>query len=423
MPTQQLEKAPVRLSRWPAALPFYYGWVSVGVAAVAMSATLPGRTYGLGLIKEPLRESLGIGDLRFNVLNFWAIILGAVLVLPAGRLIDRVGVRAVLTGVAACLGVSVLLMSRAWDEASLFVTLTLVRGLGQGVLSVTAIALVGKWFKRRVGPAMGVFTVLLALGFAALSPVGGAVNAYGWRAAWAGIGWALLLGLAPLAWLLARDSPEACGVRPDEHVQEGAAPPSVSLLAAARTPAFWVYTLAATLFGFVFSALTLDSESLLTEHGLDGQGMNGLILAVLMVSGLPANLVAGWLARRRPMGVLLSVGMALLALSLLLFPAVTGVPTAVTYAMLLGVSGGIITVIYFAVYGHTYGRGHLGAIQAAVQVLSVLASATGPVALAACRQYARGTSPFFFTFAAVAAGLAVAAWLVRAPLPSRGGET
>jgi hypothetical protein len=38
---------------WPSRLPFYYGWVNVLVAAVAMSATLPGRTYGLGLFGNP----------------------------------------------------------------------------------------------------------------------------------------------------------------------------------------------------------------------------------------------------------------------------------------------------------------------------------------------------------------------------------
>ena len=47
-----------------------------------MSATLPGRTYGLGLIKEPLRASLDLGDLRFNILNFWAIILGSLVTWP-----------------------------------------------------------------------------------------------------------------------------------------------------------------------------------------------------------------------------------------------------------------------------------------------------------------------------------------------------
>src|SRR5262245_46542669 len=201
----------------PARLPFYYGWVHVLVAAVAMSATLPGRTYGLGLIKEPLRADLGIGDLRFNWLNGWAIVLGALLVPPAGWLIDRLGTRGTLGLVAAALGGCVLLMSRASGEAELFVALTLVRGLGQGALSVVGIALVGKWFRRRAGVAMGVFTVLLAVGFVApIFAVGAAVQQAGWRDAWAGVGFALLLGLTPLGLLLARSTPESCGVKPDE---------------------------------------------------------------------------------------------------------------------------------------------------------------------------------------------------------------
>ena len=112
------------------------------------------------------------------------------------------------------------------------------------------------------------------------------------------------------------------------------------------------------------------------EHGLDGRQATGLILGVLMVSGLPANLAAGWLARRRPMGELLAVGVAALALSL-----------------------------------------------AVVHILSVLASATGPVVLAACRKYAGGTTPFFYVFAALAAVLAVLSRVVPAPVRSGpGGE-
>jgi hypothetical protein len=79
------------------------------------------------------------------------------------------------------------------------------------------------------------------------------------------------------------------------------------------------------------------------------------------------------------------------------------------------VSGGIITVINFAVYGHAYGRGHLGVIQATVQVLSVLASATGPLVLAACREYRGGTALFFYVFAAAAVVLAILAWAVPPP--------
>jgi len=397
---------------------FYYGWVNVVVAAVAMSATLPGRTYGLGLIKEPLRADLGIGDLRFNLLNFWAIVIGAIVVLPVGRLIDGIGSRAVLGLVAAALGACVVFMSQAQDELQLAITLTLVRGLGQGALSVVAIALVAKWFRKRAGPAMGLFTVLLAVGFVApIFVVGDAVERSGWRAAWAGMGWALIFGLVPFGLLLARSSPEACGVEPDEPAPDEPDGLAMTLSQALATPSFWVYTSAATVFNLTFSALTLDNELLLREHGLDGADANRLVLGVLMFSGLPANIVAGGLARNHSLSKLLGVGVLLLAASLAYFPSVSTLGEAAVYATLLGVAGGVITVIYFAVYGRAYGRRHLGSIQAAVQVLSVFASAIGPVLLAAVRDRCEGsTAPFFAGSALVAAALAIPAFAVRPPV-------
>src|SRR5260370_1069795 len=104
----------------PSSARFYYGWINVGVAAIAMSATLPGRTYGLGLIKEPLRADVGLTDLQFNIMNFWAIVLGSVVCLPVGRLLDRLGSRSVLVGTAAVLGLCVVLMSRVHDQTQLF---------------------------------------------------------------------------------------------------------------------------------------------------------------------------------------------------------------------------------------------------------------------------------------------------------------
>jgi MFS family permease len=105
----------------------------------------------------------------------------------------------VLVEVTGGLGLAVLGMSLASGAIFLFLALLLVRGLGQGALSVVSMALVGKWFTRRLGPAMGVFTVLLAVGFiAGTVGLGETVKAYGWRPAWAGLGWQLLFGLAPL---------------------------------------------------------------------------------------------------------------------------------------------------------------------------------------------------------------------------------
>jgi MFS family permease len=413
----EVEATPPARPPWPARVPFYYGWVNVVVAAVAMSATLPGRTYGLGLIKEPLRADLGLADERFAWLNFWAIIIGSAVVIPAGRLIDRFGTRVVAVGVSLALGASVLAMSRAADEAALAVMLMLVRGLGQGALSVVAIALVGKWFRRRAGVAMGVFTVLLGVGFVAppfvLKPM---IATDGWRPAWAAVGWALI-GFAAFAGLIARSTPEACGVRPDDPAPDAdRSAHGMTLGRTLLTPAFWVYTAAGTLLNLVFSAVTLDNELLLRERGLAESRAEETILAALFLAGLPANLLAGWLARRVALRRLLAVGSVLLAATVCTFPFVRSVSAAAGYAALLGASGGVITVVYFAIYGRTFGRAHLGAIQAAAQVCSVFASATGPLILANVRAAGGGTAPFFFGCAAVAAVLGVLCWVVRPPV-------
>jgi hypothetical protein len=51
-------------------------------------------------------------------------------------------------------------------------------------------------------------------------------------------------------------------------------------------------------------------------------------------------------------------------------------------------------------------------------MLSVFASAIGPVILAACRERAGTTDPFFYGFAVVTLVLAIAAWVVRPPAQS-----
>jgi len=72
---------------------FYYGWVNVFLAALAMVGTLPGRTQGLGLITEPLIRDLQIDRVYFARINLWATLIGALFSVGVGRLIDRFGSR------------------------------------------------------------------------------------------------------------------------------------------------------------------------------------------------------------------------------------------------------------------------------------------------------------------------------------------
>ncbi|HUQ72278.1 MAG TPA: hypothetical protein VM165_22320, partial [Planctomycetaceae bacterium] len=66
-----------------------WGALQVLVAAAAMTATLPGRTHGLGLITEPLLADLHLARTDFARMNFAACLLGSLCCLPVGRWIDR----------------------------------------------------------------------------------------------------------------------------------------------------------------------------------------------------------------------------------------------------------------------------------------------------------------------------------------------
>ena len=94
------------------ALPFYYGWVMVAVGALAMLATMPGRTHGLGLVTERLLGDtrLELDRVRFGDINLMATLLGAAFCSPCGWLIDRFGLRFVLTTVVLVLAAVVLTM-------------------------------------------------------------------------------------------------------------------------------------------------------------------------------------------------------------------------------------------------------------------------------------------------------------------------
>src|SRR5262245_16793838 len=149
----------------PVRLPFYYGWIILFMAAVAMVATLPGRSVGIGLITEPLLVDLKLPRVSFGEMNFWATLIGAAFNLFCGQAMDRFGALSVSGLVLLLLGLVVVAFSKVTAAGLILVLLVLMRGLGQSALSVVSLTMVGKWFVRRLSFAMGVFSVIISLGF------------------------------------------------------------------------------------------------------------------------------------------------------------------------------------------------------------------------------------------------------------------
>ena len=404
----------------------YYGWIVLLTAAAAMVGTLPGRTQGLGLVTEPLLADLGISRVDYAQLNLWATLIGSGFAIGIGRFIDRLGTRVVLTAVALALGVVVIVMSGAQSFWALAIAVTLTRGFGQSALSVISLAMVGQWFVRRIDIAMAIYSILLSVGFMIAFPVvGSLVQSSGWRAAWLWIGVALIVALAPSAWLFVRRDPETIGIRPDgdpadrrrpthgtqpaHHAEEGA-----TWQMALSTPVFWTFSIGAALYGLVASGIGLFNESILAERGFSAD-VYYQTLVVTALTALAGNFGGGWLAMRMPLSTLLGVSLFVLALGLAALPHVSTIVHVMLWATAMGLGGGLVMVLFFSVWPRVYGRKHLGRIQGAAQAMTVVASAVGPLLLAWCIEMTGSYGGMFNILAAVIALTAFAALIT--PLP------
>ena len=398
---------------------FYYGWVNLAIAAAAMVGTLPGRTQGLGLITEPLLKDLQIDRVLFAHINLWATLVGALFCIGVGRLIDRFGSRSVLTIISILLGAVVVAMSGLNGVISLALVITLTRGFGQSALSVVSITIVGQWFVRRLNLAMAVYSILLSVGFMLAFPLVGAVVVNsGWRAAWAGVGAALLIALAPAAWLFVRRSPEACGLAIDGEGEAGDEAEELrsdyTLRAAASTPAFWVFALSSSVYGLIASGIALFNESILAERGFDAFTYHRS-LVIVALTALAGNFLGGWMADRWSINRLMALAMSLLAGSLLALPHVSTQLHVAIYAVVMGLAGGFVIVIFFSFWSRAFGRTHLGKIQGAAQVFTVIASAIGPLILAECVERTGSYRSVFYLMATVVMALGLSAWFVPHP--------
>jgi MFS family permease len=403
------------------------GWVNVVLAAVLMLATLPGRTQGLGLITEPLLKDLHVDRILYANINLWATLLGALICLPAGYMIDRFGLRLVSTVLTLLLGLTVWRMSIfTTGMATFFVLITLTRAFGQSALSVVSITAVGKSFAKGLGLAMGVYSVLLSLFFvAAFGIVGYYVRERGWRVAWFQIAATLIFVITPLVLLFLREQRKTKTV---DREEPGSLPEparqldSFSLPQAMRTPAFWIFGGGTALFNLVSSGLGLFNEAVLAERGFD-QKTYITFMAVSTLIALLGQLLCGWLSLRLPLRRLMGIGLFIYAAALAFLPFVKTRLELWFLAVLIGGAGGFIIVMFFAVWSQAFGRAHLGRIQGVAQILTVIASAIGPLLFAECFNRTGSYTPILFILAPAVLLLAVASWKVRMPKLAPVAET
>ncbi|MCZ6558366.1 MAG: MFS transporter, partial [SAR324 cluster bacterium] len=116
----------------------YYGWVMVGMGFVGMFASGVGQSFTVSVFVNPIIDELGISRTSISSAYTLGTLTAAFGLTYLGRLIDRIGQRAMLVAVAFLLGVSAMLFSTVGNLVALYAAFTAVRIFGQGAMMLTS---------------------------------------------------------------------------------------------------------------------------------------------------------------------------------------------------------------------------------------------------------------------------------------------
>ncbi|MDR0575119.1 MAG: MFS transporter [Tannerella sp.] len=406
-------------------------WVYITVAAMCMAATFPGRTHGLGLITESVLRDLSLDRTVYGFYNLSATLIGALFCIPAGSMLDRSGCRLTLTIVLAGLGFSVFGMSLTQNKIAFWILLTLTRGFGQSALSVASITLISKYFpKSKLGFFMGIYSVLVSVFFMGVFGATGMALEHiqpltlsfagietilpPWRVAWGSVGLILLFFCIPVVLLCIRDHPVIPQTEipePEDCIEEDGIPFSK----ATGTAAFWVFALSISFFGLISSGIGLHNEDILLERGFDAK-MYHFLLLLPIPFGLMSNLVVGLLTRRFRIKYILALSLLFTGLVKFLFPFIQTPAQVYAYTIVLAISGGGLSVLFFIAWADLFGKREVGKIQGLAQMLSVFASAAGPLFFACSKEWTNSYAPAFYISGGLTILFAIAAYLMRMPV-------
>ena len=164
--------------------------------------------------------------------------------------------------------------------------------------------------------------------------------------------------------------------------------------------------ISSALYGLIASGIGLFNESILKELGFSAQ-VYASTLAVTALTALLGNFLGGFLARKGKLHRLMAVAMLLLMVGLLILPFARSLVLVMASAVVMGIAGGFVMVLFFSVWGYAFGKVHLGKIQGAAQLLTVLASAVGPLVLASVHERTGSYASVFYLLAGTVGAFAL----------------
>lgn len=347
-------------------------WLAGGGLLTFFSTT--GQTAFVSLSAGHVREEYALSNGGWGLIYMIGTLASALSLPHLGPLVDRLPVRRLVIFVSIMLAVAAAAMALSRHVVFLVITVYLLRLFGQGMMTHTAYTATARWFSAQRGRALSVvilghnagdaiFTnlfVMLALSF-------------GWRNAWFVAAAALLLALPLIASLVAVDrTPRASD--PVPRVVDARDWTRGEVL---RDPIFYLAMLGVMAPPFIVTVTLFHQVYLVELRGWSLEVFASAFVLLALVNSV-FTIVSGQLIDRFSGISLLPFALLPLGLACLVLGFVAAPWAPFAFMALTGMSNGLSTTLFGAIWPEIYGLRHLGAIRSLVVSAGVLASAAGP---------------------------------------------
>lgn len=355
--------------------------ISVNALGITQITAWGTSYYCLGVLAKPIAADTGWSMSTIFLGFSIALVTMGVISTSVGRLIDRIGARAVMSIGTIIVSAGLLGLSQVRDVA-LYFAAWFVIGVGMRCcLYDAAFAALVQAVPSRGRTAISYLTLYGAYASTVFWVIGHYLNeAYGWRGTlliFAAINLAVCL---PLNWLgLSRreQATETVAAKAPERAQDGPA-----LEGRLRTVGIALFALIMSLNGFVFGVVSLQLVPLLEAAGLAGAA--AVWVASLKGHGqFGGRLVEIFFGKNLKAMTVARIAIGILPPALLLLMLARGqFWLLVAFTLLLGASQGVITIVRGAVPLALFGTQGYGAVLGLIATPILLVNAFSPALFA-----------------------------------------
>ena len=370
----------------------FYGWWIVLVMSILSTYGSGVFYYGFSTFVKPvvkdLAWSMTVVSGAFSIYRLEAGIAAPIV----GYLLDRIGPQKLVFAGGLVMGGGFISLSYVNTVLPFYAAIIFI-SFGWSACAGAAVGnpLVGKWFVKKRGSAIGIYAAARGLAGLLVPLVAYLIVQYGWRSALLILGSLTWLIVLPLSFFL-KHSPERHGLLPDGEssgpdsydthrtvkAEKTAEDVDFSLGKALATSAFWILTICLFTHQMTQAAVFVHLIPYLIDMGTDPASAASVVTLVALVS-MVGRYGAGWLSDRFNKKWLLIILFIMQPIGIFSLIRMRTFMELIPFVLLYSIAYGGTVVVKTTIIGDYYGRKNFGTIFGANQGLSTFGGIVGPL--------------------------------------------